>query len=163
MDARRSRTNLVSEPFFCSKMFNPRRPCTHEEFSLEMRVDVEGLRMAIVLSQSEPPLQCDVSRRRFPAIDTGSEEPGTPRRFPAIGTGPDETGVSRAPSTEREDIFPLQASVNGVDDNDEATTGTSQQATAREEFARPTTKRQQQRTTAWTANQSKEIDPGGQQ
>ena len=113
-----------------------------------MRLDVEALRMEIVLSQPEPPLQCDVSPRRFPAVDTGSEEPGTSRRLPPIGIGPGEPGSSRAPSTEREEIVPLQASVNGVDDNDEATTGTSQPAAAREEFARPTIKRQQQRTTA---------------
>ena len=101
MDARRSRTNLVSEPFFYSKTCNPRGPHTHNEFTLEMRVDVEGLRMEIVLSQPEPPPQCDPSPRRLPAVDTGSEEPGTPRRSPAIGTGSDEPGVSRAELTER--------------------------------------------------------------
>ena len=143
-------------------MFNPRRPYTHEEFSLEMRVDVEGLRIEIVLSQPEPPLQCDVSPRWFPAVDTGSEEPGTPRRLSTIGMGPDEPGVSRAPSTEREEFFPRQASVNGADGNDEATTGTSQQAAAREEFARHDK-------AAAAKNdsmdyQSKQInDPGGQQ
>ena len=163
MDARRSRTNLVSEPFFYSKMFSPRCPNTHEEFTLQMRVDVEGLRMEIVLSQPEPPLQCDASPRRLLAVDTGSEEPETPRRLPAIGTGSDEPGVLQAQSTERNGNFSLQASVDEVDDNDEATTGTSQQAPAREELARPTKKRQQQRTTAWTTKQSKQFDPGGQQ
>ena len=39
MNARRSRTNLVSEPFFYSKMFNPRWPHIHDEFTLETRVD----------------------------------------------------------------------------------------------------------------------------
>ena len=48
----------------------------------------------------------------------------------------------------------------GVDGNDEVTTGTSQQAAAREEFARPTKKRQQQRMTAWTTEQSKQFDRG---
>ena len=38
--------------------------------------------------------QCDPSPRRA-AVDTGSEEPGTPPRSPAIGTGPGP-GVSRA-------------------------------------------------------------------
>ena len=55
MDARRSRTNIVSEPFFFSKVFNPRCPHTHDEFTLEMRVDVEGLRREVILSQPEPP------------------------------------------------------------------------------------------------------------
>ena len=47
----------------------------------------------------------------------------------------------------------------GVDgDRDQPTT--SQRATAREEFARPTKKRQQQRMTAWTTEQSKQFDLG---
>ena len=75
IDAQRSRTNLVSDFVFCSKMFNPRWPHTYDEFTLKMRVDVEGLRMEIVLSQPEPPPQCDPSPRRLPAVDTGSEEP----------------------------------------------------------------------------------------
>ena len=183
MDAQRSRTNLVPEPFFCSKMFNPRWPHTHDEFTPEMRVDVKGLRMKIVLSQPEPPPQCDHSPRRLPAVDTGSEEPGTPRRSPAIGTGSDKPGVSQVESTEREYIFPLQASVDvflrfnckipeqegillqpdvGVDDeNDQLTT--SQQAATREEFARPTKKRQQRKMTCCTTDQSKQFDPEGQQ
>ena len=61
MDARRSRTNLVSECFFYSKMFNPRCPHTHEEFTLEMRVDVERLRLEIIFSQPEP--RCNVMHR----------------------------------------------------------------------------------------------------
>ena len=66
-----------------------------------MRVDVEILRTESILSQPEPPLQCDALPRRLPAVDTRSEEPGTPRRLPAIGTGSDEPGGSRAQSTER--------------------------------------------------------------
>ena len=70
--------------------------------------------MEIVLSQPEPPLQCDTSPRRLPGVDTGSEEPGSPQRLPAIGTGSNEPGVSRAEtSTETEEIVPLQASMNG--------------------------------------------------
>ena len=66
--------------FFYSKMFNPRRPHTHGEFTLEVRVDAEGLnaeglRMEIILSQPEPPSQCDPSPRLLPTVDTGSEEP----------------------------------------------------------------------------------------
>ena len=101
MDARRSRTNLVLQPFLYSKMFNPRCPHTHEEFALEMRVDVERLRMEMILSRPEQPPQYDASPRQLPAVDTGLEEPITPRRSPAIGTGSDEPGVLRAQSTER--------------------------------------------------------------
>ena len=93
MDAQLFRANLVSEPF-CCKLFNPRWPYIPDEFTLEMRVDVERLRMKIVLSQPAPPPQCDPSPRRLPAVDTGSEEPGTPRRSPAISTESDEPGVS---------------------------------------------------------------------
>ena len=97
-----------------------------------------------------------------------------------IGTGSDELGVSRAQTTEKKSIFPLETSVDvffrfsctspdqedtiillqpdvGMDDNDEATT--SQQATARKEFAiaRPTKDRQHQRMT----EQNKQFDRGG--
>ena len=107
MDARRSRTNLVSEPFFYSKMSNPGWPYIHDEFTLELRVDFERLRMEIVLPQLEPPPQCDASPRRLPAVDTGLEEPGTPRRLPTIGTGSDEPRVLRAESTERASMHRL--------------------------------------------------------
>ena len=102
-----------SEPLY-TKLYNPRWALSPEEHKLEMDADVERLRMEIVLSQLAPP-QCDSSPRWLPAVDTGSDEPGTPRRVPAIGTGSDEPGVSRAESraTEREGIFPLQASVDG--------------------------------------------------
>ena len=111
MDTRRSRTNIVLEPFFYSKMFIPGYPHSREEFALEMRVDVEGLRMGIILSKPEPPPHYDASPRWLPAVDTGSDEPG----------------VSRAQSTERKKIIP-RANVDGVDDNNKATAGTSQQA-----------------------------------
>ena len=39
----------ISEPFFYSKMFNPRWRNTPDEIPLETRVDVERLRMEIVL------------------------------------------------------------------------------------------------------------------
>ena len=85
-------------------------PPTPDEFTLEMKVDVEGLRMKTILSQPASS-QCDPSPRRAavdtgseepgtpqqsPAISTGSEEPGTPARSPAIGTGSEEPGASRA-------------------------------------------------------------------
>ena len=85
-----------SVPFY-SKLYNPRWPHTPEEYTLEMRVDVERLRMDVVLSPPTPPPQFNSS----------------PRQLPAIGRGSDEPGVSRAvtDSTEREYIFPLQASI----------------------------------------------------
>ena len=167
MDAQRFRTKLVSEHFY-SKLFNPRWPHTPNEYTLEMRVDVERLKMGIILSQPAPPPQCDLLPRRLPAVDTGSEGPGTQRRSHAIGTGSDEPGVSRAEtqSTEREESFPLQASVDGflrfnctspeqecilsqpavgIDDNDEATTS-KVQAGARKEFAGLPIGRQQRET-----------------
>ena len=87
---------------FCvyRNMFNPRRPHTLNEFTLEMRVDVEQLRTEIGLLQPAPS-QCDSSPRRLPAVDTGSEVPGTLRHSPAIGTGSDEPGVSQTQTTER--------------------------------------------------------------
>ena len=47
MDVRRSRSNIVSKTFFYRSMFNPSRPHTPDEFTLEMRVDVERLRIEI--------------------------------------------------------------------------------------------------------------------
>ena len=64
---------------------------------------------------------------------------------------------SNCTSPEQEYIL-LQPDV-GVDDEKE-TVATTQQAAARDEFARPTKKRQRQRTTTWTTNQSKKFDRG---
>ena len=165
IDARRSGTNLVSEPFFYENMFNPRRPHTPDEFILDMRVDVKRSRLEIALSQTALRPQYDPSPRRLPAVDTGSEEPGTPRSLPAIGTGSDEPEVSRVEtSMEKEEIVPLQASVDGClrlnctspeqecillqpdveVDHEKEQPSTPQQAAAREEFARSTKKREQQ-------------------
>ena len=108
MDEKRSRTSPspVPNPFFYQNMVIPRHPHTPGEFSLEMKVDVEGLRMEIILPQLASS-QCDPSPRRA-VVDTGSEKPGTPPRSPAIGTGPGP-GVSRAEKTqtEEEDFFPF--------------------------------------------------------
>ena len=180
MDAKRFRTSLVSEPFY-SKLFNLRWPHTPDEFTLEMRVDVERLRMEIIFSQPAPPPQCDPSPRRLPAVDTESEEPGTPRQSTAVGTRSDEPGVLRAEtqSTEREEIVPLEVSVDefllfncssleqefilfqpdvGVDDNNEATTPTVKAGAHKEFAALPIG--WQKRETAST-EQSKQLDPGG--
>ena len=189
MDEKRSRTSTspVSNPFFYRNMVIPRHPHTPDEFTLEMKVDVEGLRMEIILSQPAS-AQCYLSPRRA-AVDTGSEEPGTPQqspaistgseeletppRSPAIGTGSEEPGASRAPfetsmdgilhsnftSTEQESALLHQQDV-GVDDDDKETTATTQQAAVREEFVSPTEKLQQQGTTTWSTKQHKLFDRG---
>ena len=176
VNEKRFRTSLVSDPFFYRNMSNPRRPHTPDEFTLEMKVDVKRLRMEIILSQPAPP-QCDLLPRRA-AVDTGSEEPGTLRRSPAIDTGSDEPGVSRTESTEKEEIIPLETSMDGflhfnftspeqecimfqsdvgVDNNDEST-ASKVQAGAREKFARLPIGRQQRETAS--TEQSKQLDRG---
>ena len=172
MNKKRSRTstNPVPDPFFYRNTVIPRHPHTPGEFTFEMKGDVEGLRMEIILSQPAPP-QCDPLPRRA-AVDTESEEPGTPPRSPAIGTGSDGPGVSRVKtSTEEEGRFTVKTSMDscllsnctsteqeytllhqpnvGVDDEKE-TAATSQQAAVREEFVSHTKKRQHPGATAWT-------------
>ena len=87
MDEKRSRTNTSPDPnpFFYRNMVIPEHPHTPEKFSLQMKVDVEGLWMEIILSQP-PSSECDPSPRRA-AVDTGSGEPGTPPQSPPISTG----------------------------------------------------------------------------
>ena len=118
-----------------------------------MRVEVERLRMEVVLSQPAPSLQDDLSPRRSPAVGPWSHEPGVPR--------------AEMQSTKNEEVFPLQASVDaflhictspeqetiillqadvGVDDTE--TTTINAQAAFREEFARPPKNRQQLRVIA---------------
>ena len=119
-----------------------------------MDVDVERLRLEILLSQSAPSPQYDLSPQRSPAVGTGSHEPGVPR--------------AETQSTEREKHFLLQASVDvfldvscksseqgttillqadvGVDDAEITTTNA--QAAAREAFARTSKNRKQQRMVA---------------
>ena len=65
MDEKRSRTSTspVPNPFFYRNMVIPRHPHTPDEFTLEMKVDVEGLRMEIILSQPASS-ECDPSPRR---------------------------------------------------------------------------------------------------
>ena len=165
MDAQRFRTGFDSEPLY-SKLYNPRWPHTQAEYTLEMDVEVERLRMEILLSQPAPLLQCGSSPRRSLAIGMRLDEPGAPH--------------AESQSTEEEGIFPLQASLKGflhvctspeqestflfqvdVGINDEETTITNAQAIAHKEFARPPKNRQQQRVTAWGAEQIKQLDPGG--
>ena len=97
MDKKRSRTSIspIPDAFFYRNTVIPERPHTPDEFTLEMKVDIEGLRMEIILSQPASS-QCDPSRRSA-AVDTRSEEPGTPPQSPTIGKGSEEPGALRAP------------------------------------------------------------------
>ena len=97
MDGKRSRTNTspVPDPFFYRNMVIPRRPHTPDEFTLEMKMDVEGLRMKIILSQSASS-QCDPSPRRSPTIGTGSRP-----------------GASQAETQTEEELFPFETSMDG--------------------------------------------------
>ena len=87
MDEKRSRTSTspVTNPFFYGNVVIPSHPHTPDEFTLEMKVDVEGLPMEIILSQPASS-QCDPSPRRA-AVDTGPVEPGTPPQSPATVRG----------------------------------------------------------------------------
>ena len=178
MDEKRSRTSTspFPNPFLYRNMVIPEHPYTPEALNLQMKVDVEDLRMEIILLQS-PSLECDPLPRRA-TVDTGSEEPGTPPQSPAIGTrsgpkapqaetqimeennSPFETSVdvflhSNCTSLEqeyiliqsREDYILLQVQPEvGVDDSNN---GTTSQAAAREESARLPIG-QQQGMTAWS-------------
>ena len=112
MDEKRSRTSTspVPNPLFCRNMVIPSHPHTPDEFTLQMKVDVEGLRMEIILSQP-PSSECDPSPRRA-AVDTGSEEPGTPPQSPAISTGSGPE-ASRVETQIEEEIFSFEASTDG--------------------------------------------------
>ena len=180
MDEKRSRTSTspVSNPFLYRNMVIPEHPHTPEEFHLQMKVDVEGLRMEIILSKPSSS-ECNTSPRRA-AVDTGSEEPGTPTQSPAIskGSGPEaqqaETQMhggmlsfeasmdgflnQNFTSTEQESALIHQQDV-GVDDSEKETT-TTQQAAVRKEFVSPTKKQQQRGTTAWGTEQHKLFDRG---
>ena len=189
MDEKRSRTSIspVPNPFCYRNMVIPRLPHTPDEFALEMKVDVEGLRIEIILLQPASS-QCDPSPRRA-AVDTGSEEPGTPQQSAAISTGSEEPGTplqSPVIGTESEEPgvsrVPFETSMNGflhsnftiteqgsallhqqdvgVDDDDKETTATTQQAAIREEFVSPTEKLQRQGTTTWATEQHKLFNRG---
>ena len=180
MDEKRSPTSTspVPNPLFYRNMVIPNHPHTPDEFTLEMKVDVEGLRMEIILSQPTSS-ECDPSPRHA-AVDTGSEEPGTPPQSPAISTG--LPGASQAETQMEEENFSFETSIDGflnqnftsteqesallhqqdvgVDDDEKEPTTTTQQAAVRKEFVSPTEKQQQRGTTAWATKQHKLFDRG---
>ena len=141
--------------------------------------------MEIILSQA-PSSECDLSPRRA-AVDTGSEEPGTPPQSPGISTG----SGSEAPQAETQmegEIFSFEASMDGFllsnctsleqkyisiqsreeyillqvqpeVGMDDSNNATTSQAAAREESARLPIG-QQQGMTAWSTDQNRQFDRG---
>ena len=126
MDEKGFRTSPVSEPFFYRNMSNSRHPHTPDEFTLEMKVYVERLRMKIVLSQPAPPQYDPLPRRA--AIGTGSDQPGTLRSetstdkegFVTLEISMDDFLNLNCTSPEQECVL-LQLDV-GMDDDNETTT-----------------------------------------
>ena len=112
MDEKRSRTSTspVPNPFCYRNMVIPSHPHMPDEFTLQMKVNVEGLRMEIILSQP-PSSECDPSPR-CATVDTGSEEPGTPPQSPAIRTGSGPV-ASRVETQIEEEYFSFEASTDG--------------------------------------------------
>ena len=56
MDEQRSRTSTspVPDPFFYCNRVIPKHPHTPDDFTLEIKVDIEGLKTEIILSQPAP-------------------------------------------------------------------------------------------------------------
>ena len=67
-----------------TKLDNPRWSYSPEEHKLEMEVDVERLRMEIVLSQPAPPPQYESSPRRLPRSIWGQIN----SEYRKLGVGP---------------------------------------------------------------------------
>ena len=82
MDEKRSRTSTspVPNPFFYRNMVIPRHPHTPDEFTLEMKVDVEGLRMEII--PCNPRRHSVIHRRDAPRSIRGQRNPERRRNRP---------------------------------------------------------------------------------
>ena len=153
------------EPLYTS-LYNPRRPPTPEEFTLDMSVEVESLRLEVLLSQPLPPPQYDLSPRRSPAAGTGLDEPGMPhpemQQMEQEGTFPFQAGVddvlrvdcTKIPEQGKKLLFQADVGVN-------LETSTIQVAAARQEFARLSKNRKQRGVIAWSTKQKKQFDPSG--
>ena len=125
----------------------------------EISVQPDGMIGEHRAGENSPSSEFDPSPGRA-AVDTGSEEPGTPPQSPAISSG--TPGASQAEMQMEEEFPPLkpvwmglkkiiititeqepallhQQDV-GVDDDEKETTTTVQQAAVREEFVSPTEK-----------------------
>ena len=81
MDAQRFYTGFDTKPFY-TKLYSSMWPHTPEEHAFEMRVDIERLRMGVMLSQSTPPLQYDSSPRRSPTVGARLDKSGAPHDEP---------------------------------------------------------------------------------
>ena len=145
----------------------------------EISVQPDGMIGEHRAGENSPSSECDPSPRRA-AVDTGSEEPGTPAQSPAISLG--SPGASQAEMQMGEEISSFETSTDGflnqnftiteqepallhqqdvgVDDDEKQTTTTTQQAAVREELVSPTEKQQQRGTTAWGTEQHKLFDRG---
>ena len=77
MHARRLYVGFDSKPLYTG-LYNPPWPHTPEEYKLDMDDELERLRLGILFSQPALPPRYELSPRRSPAIDTGSDEPGVP-------------------------------------------------------------------------------------
>ena len=151
----------------------------------ETPVQADGMIGEHRAGENSPSSECNPSPRRA-AVDTGSEDPGTPHQSPAISTG-SGPGASRAETQIEEEIFPFETSMDGflrsnftsmeqecillqsnvgVNGNrvqpevgiGDNNDATTQQAAVREEFLSPTEKRQG--TTTWATEQHKRFDRG---
>ena len=70
MDAQLFRTGFDSEHLY-TKLYNPKWPHPPEEHKLDMHIEIKRLRLEILLSQSAPSPQDDLSSLRLSAVDTG--------------------------------------------------------------------------------------------
>ena len=145
----------------------------------EISVQPDGMIGEHRAGENSPSLECDPSPRRA-AVDTGSEEPGTPPQSPAISSG--SPGASQAEMQLEEETSSFETSMDGflnqnftiteqepallhqqdvgVEDDEKETTTTTQQAAVREELVSPTEKQQQRGTTVWGTEQHKLFDRG---
>ena len=148
-------------------ILNTKYPLPVQRPAPEISVQPDGVIGEHRAGENSTSSECDPSPRRA-AVDTGSEEPGTPPQSPVISTG-SGPGASRAETQimEEEEIFPFETSMDGflrsnctsteqeyillqsevgMNNSNDATT---QQAAVREEFVSPTEKQQQRGTTAF--------------
>ena len=74
---KRLHAGLDLEPSYTG-LYNSKRSPVPEEYTLDMKVEVESWRLEVLLSQLLPPSQYDVSPPRSSAAGTGLEEAGVP-------------------------------------------------------------------------------------
>ena len=98
MYAQRLHAGFDSEPH-CIGLYHLRCPQIVEEYTLKMNVDVERLKLKILLSEPPPQPHCDLSPRRSPTVGTGLDKPGVP--------------YSVTQQTAQKGTSPFQADVDG--------------------------------------------------